>query len=126
VKGSPKGEKAAKQLRVQRDLTGMKTLTRLLGIGLLSAMVIAPVAVLAQDEHRNEQRREAENNRKYQDAKHHDEHAWNSHEDQAYRMWFQERHRKYNDFDRLSERDRQNYWNWRHNHSDAQLKIEIR
>jgi hypothetical protein len=38
----------------------------------------------------------------------------------------QERHRKYNDFDRINERDRQNYWDWRHNHSDAQLKIEVR
>src|SRR5882757_8672083 len=104
----------------------MTTLTRFFyGIGLLSAISIAPIATLAQDDHRNEQRREGEN-RRYQDARHHDEHVWNNHEDQAYRMWFRERRRKYNDFDRLNERDRQAYWDWRHNHSDAQLKIEIR
>lgn len=34
-------------------------------------------------------------------------------------------HRKYNDFSKLKENDRQNYWNWRHEHSDALLKIEI-
>jgi hypothetical protein len=105
----------------------MTTLTRYYGIGLLSAALLAPVAMvprtaLAQDD----RRKEAENARRYQDARHHDEHAWNDHEDRAYRMWLEERHRKYNDFDRLKSRDQQAYWDWRHNHSDAQLKIEIR
>jgi hypothetical protein len=95
---------------------------RFYGIGLLSATLMAPVATLAQDDHR----REAENARHYQDAKHHDDHVWNDHEDRAYRMWLEERHRKYNDFDRLNARDQQAYWDWRHDHSDAQLKIEIR
>jgi Ni/Co efflux regulator RcnB len=109
----------------------MRTLTRCYSIGLLSATLLAPVAILpgaalAQDDHRNEQRREAENARRYQDARHHDEHEWNEHEDRAFRMWFTERHRKYNDFDRLSRREQEAYWDWRHNHSDAQLKIEIR
>jgi len=109
----------------------MRTLTRYYGIGLLSATLVAAVAILpgtslAQDNHRNEERREAENARRYQDAKHHDEHAWNEHEDRAYRMWLGERHRKYNGFERLNGRDQQAYWDWRHNHSDAQLKIEIR
>jgi hypothetical protein len=27
---------------------------------------------------------------------------------------------------RLPEKDQQSYWNWRHNHSDAELRIEIR
>ena len=117
---------ALKQLRARLGLTGMKTLTRVYGIGILTATLMSPVAAVAQDDHRNEERREAENNRRYQDARHHDEHVWNNHEDQAYRVWLEERHRKYNDFDRLNERDRQSYWDWRHNHSDAQLKIEIR
>lgn len=112
-------------------LTGMKPLTRYFGIGLLSVtsltlVSILPGAALAQDDHRYDQRREAENNRRYQDARHHDEHAWNEHEDRAYRMWLGERHRKYNDFDRINRRDQQAYWDWRHSHSDAQLKIEIR
>ena len=109
----------------------MRTLTRYYGISLLSVTLLASMATwpgtaMAQDEHRNEQRREAQNARRYQDARHHDEHAWNEHEDGAYRMWLGERHRKYNDFDRLRSRDQQAYWDWRHNHSDAQLKIEVR
>ncbi len=105
----------------------MRTLTRFYSIGLLSATLLTPVAILpgtalAQDDHR----KEAENARRYQDAKHHDEHAWNDHEDRAYHMWVEERHRKYNDFDRLNARDQQAYWDWRHDHSDAQLKIDIR
>jgi len=110
---------------------GMRTLSRVYGIGLLGATLLVPVvflpaSALAQDEHRNEQRKEAQNNnRRYQDARHHDEHAWNDHEDQAYRMWLRERHRRYNDFDRLNSRDQQSYWDWRHDHSDAQLRINI-
>jgi hypothetical protein len=123
------GKGRLKQTLTARGLTGMRTLSRIYGIGVLGATLLAPVAflpatALAQD-HRDEQRKEAEN-RRYQDAKHHDEHAWNNHEDQAYRMWTQERHRKYNDFDRLNGRDQQSYWDWRHDHSDAQLKIDIR
>jgi hypothetical protein len=100
----------------------MRTITRYYGIALLNgtlltSLAILPGTALAQD-HRNEQR-------KYQDAKHHDDHTWNDHEDRAYRMWLGERHRKYNDFDRLKSRDQQAYWDWRHNHSDAQLKIQI-
>ena len=41
-------------------------------------------------------------------------------------MWVQERHRKYEDFERLKDRDRDAYWDWRHNHSDAVLNLDIR
>ncbi len=37
-----------------------------------------------------------------------------------------ENHRKYRDFSRLRDNDRQAYWGWRHEHSDALLKIDIR
>lgn len=101
----------------------MRTLTRYCSMGLLSTALMTSVAVtaFAQDDHR----KEAEA-RRYQDAKHHDDHVWNDHEDRAYHMWVEQRHRKYNDFDRLNARDQQAYWDWRHNHSDAQLKINIR
>jgi hypothetical protein len=104
----------------------MRTLTRFYGIGLLGAALLLPA--FAQ-EHRAEERREEqrrEDARRYRDVKHKDEHEWNNREDQAYRMWAQKNHRKYNDFSRLKSRDQQSYWDWRHNHSDSQLKIEIR
>jgi len=102
----------------------MRTFTRLYRTGILSLTLIAPFAMApsaqpADDDHRQETRR-------YHDARHNDDHEWNNREDQAYRMWVQERHRKYEDFDKLRDRDRENYWNWRHDHSDAQLKIQIR
>ena len=68
----------------------------------------------------------ADDHKTYHDKQHNDDHEWNSHEDQAYRMWGKENHRKYREFSRINENDRQAYWNWRHEHSDAVLKIEIR
>jgi hypothetical protein len=80
----------------------------------------------AQGDRRNNERQRQENNRRYHDARNKDDHEWNNNEDRAYRMWVQENHRKYNDFSTLPEREQQSYWGWRHNHSDAQLNIEIR
>jgi len=96
----------------------MRTLSCFYRIGILSvtlitSLALSPIVMQADDRH-------------YHDAKHNDDHVWNDHEDRAYHMWVQENHRKYSDFDRLKERDRQAYWNWRHDHSDAQLKIDIR
>jgi hypothetical protein len=102
----------------------MRTLSRFYRFGLLSVALLAPLAVSPtalradDDDHRREKH--------YRDSRHNDDHVWNDHEDRAYRMWVQENHRKYNDFNRLKDRDRQNYWDWRHDHSDAQLKIDIR
>jgi hypothetical protein len=64
--------------------------------------------------------------RSYHDKQHNDDHEWNSHEDKAYRIWAKENHRKYRDFAKLKEEDQQAYWGWRHDHSDAVLKINIR
>ena len=41
-------------------------------------------------------------------------------------MWAKENHRKYQTFSKLRENDQQSYWGWRHEHSDALLKINIR
>jgi hypothetical protein len=64
--------------------------------------------------------------RTYHDRRHNDDHQWNNHEDQAYRMWVVENHRRYREFGAIRESDRQRYWAWRHEHNDALLKIEIR
>jgi hypothetical protein len=88
----------------------------LLCAALTVPIAIAPTALFADDH---------ESSRKYHDKKHNDDHEWNNHEDQAYRMWGNENHRKYKDFSRLRANDQQAYWGWRHEHSDALLKIEI-
>ena len=91
---------------------------RFLKVALLSAALMAPIA-MAPTALRAE-------DRKYHDKQHNDDHVWNNHEDQAYRMWVKENHRKYADFARLKEEDQQAYWGWRHEHSDAVLNINIR
>src|ERR1700674_4445379 len=110
-------------------LKGVKTFSGLYGVALLGAaltipVIIAPVHLQAQGDRRDNQRSDQQNNRSYHDAKHNDDHQWNDREDQAFHMWAQENHRNVNDFPKLKARDQQSYWNWRHNHSDAQLKIE--
>jgi hypothetical protein len=62
----------------------------------------------------------------YHDNGHNDDHQWNNHEDRAYRMYVKENHRRYRDFAKINENDRQAYWGWRHEHSDAVLKIDVR
>jgi hypothetical protein len=89
----------------------------LLGVALLMPLAIAPTALRAADK---------KSARSYHDAQHNDDHQWNSHEDKAYRIYVKQNHRKYNDFSRLKENDQQAYWGWRHDHSDALLKINIR
>jgi hypothetical protein len=37
-----------------------------------------------------------------------------------------QQHHGYPDWDRANERQRNDYWKWRHNHSDSILKINIR
>jgi len=85
----------------------------LLSIALLAPLTITPTLLHAAD-------------RVYRDREHNDEHHWDKHEDQAYRIWARENHRKYRDFSKLREEDQRAYWAWRHEHSDAVLKINIR
>lgn len=95
------------------------TLRRFLNAALLSAALVVPIAlaptVLLADDH----------DRVYHDKDHNDDHHWDNHEDRAYRMYVKENHRKYRRFDRIPENDQQAYWGWRHEHSDAVLKIDI-
>jgi type III secretory pathway component EscR len=89
----------------------------LLGAALIAPIAMAPIALQAQ-EHKTA--------RTYHDKQNNDDHEWNNHEDQAYRMWAKEKHRGHSDFSKLKENDQQDYWGWRHQHSDAELKIKIR
>lgn len=82
-------------------------MTKFLGTLALSLMLATPAAVLGQD------------SRRYEDKAHHDSHEWNANEDQAYRRYLNEHHKKYRDFDKASKRDQNDYWNWRHAHSDT-------
>ncbi len=99
---------------------------RLRNAALLCAALIAPIAMthttLRGEDQKTEQNKNA---RTYHDRNHNDDHEWNSHEDRAYRVYAKENHRKYRDFSKINESDQQAYWDWRHEHSDAVLKIDI-
>ena len=89
----------------------------LLGTALMASIAMPPTALRAAD---------AKVAITYHDKQHNDDHEWNAHEDQAYRVYAKQNHQKQRDFTKLKESDQQNYWGWRHEHSDAQLKITIR
>jgi hypothetical protein len=90
--------------------------TALLGVALLAPLTLSTTALRADE------RKPV----RYHDAQHNDDHEWNNREDRAYRMWAKENHRKYRTFAKLKEEDQRAYWDWRHQHSDAVLKIDIR
>lgn len=88
----------------------------------MSAALVAPIA-MAPKVLRAEDQKAAST---YHDKQHNDDHAWNAQEDKAYRIYAKQNHRKSGDFSKLKEEDQQNYWNWRHEHSDSVLKIEVK
>jgi hypothetical protein len=100
-----------------RTITSRFFTAALLGAALMVPVAMTPIAFGAEDN---------KTGRSYHDKKHNDDHEWNNHEDQAYRMYAKENHRKYHEFSGLKENDQQAYWDWRHEHSDAVLKIDIR
>jgi hypothetical protein len=97
-------------------------MSRFWNVALLSAALMAPIAIAPMALRAEEQKTVVT----YHDKQHNDDHGWNGQEDKAYRVYAKQNHRKYGDFSRLKEEDQQNYWNWRHEHSDALLKIEIK
>jgi hypothetical protein len=89
----------------------------LAGTALVAGLTLAPRFAQAQD------RKEVVT---YHDKKGNDDHQWNGQEDKAYGIYQKDNHRKDVEFSKLKESDQQNYWNWRHQHSDTLLKIDIK
>jgi hypothetical protein len=88
----------------------------LLSALVLSATMISPVVGLAE-----------QHDKRYYDRDGKDYHTWNNNEDHAYRAYLQEQHKDYRDFNKVKRADQQQYFKWRHTHSDdALLKVEIR
>jgi hypothetical protein len=53
------------------------------------------------------------------DRSHKDYHVWDDREDQTYRRYLADQHRKYQRYQLLKRRQQANYWNYRHTHPDA-------
>jgi hypothetical protein len=96
------------------------TIPRILLTGLMGTALLVPAGSLRADDKDRDKKE-----RSYRDKKHNDEHHWDDREDKAFRMYTEQNHRRYKDFHSLRERDQQDYWNWRHDHSDSLLNIEI-
>jgi len=99
---------------------------RFFNAALLSAALTVPMAMMPTALRAQERQTTTTTVRTYHDTKHNDDHEWNSHEDQAYRAYNSENHRKTVQFSKLRPSDQQAYWGWRHEHSDALLKIDIK
>lgn len=52
----------------------------------------------------------------YYDYRYHDYHHWGAGEREPYSHWEAENHRQHVDYSRLSDKDKQSYWEWRHDH----------
>lgn len=102
---------------------------RLLSGIILSAALVSPSLLAAhgrqdRDDHqRSEQRHDdrdhRENNgRPYYDSAHRDWHQWNSDEDREYHSYAGQHHWN-QDFGKLNEKQQDEYWKWRHKHSNS-------
>jgi hypothetical protein len=91
----------------------MPRLLQYIGLFLLGATLMAPVRVQARD-------RDDHNcpNNGYYDRDHKDCHGWNDREGHAYQSWETTRHRTHREFTTLKNRQRSEYWKWRHEHPD--------
>jgi hypothetical protein len=103
----------ASNVRIER--TRFHDMKHLLTVSvfLLTAGFLAPAAMAAD--------------RRYYDRHGRDYHVYNSQEDRAYRIYLDEQHRNYREFRRAKSNQQQQYFRWRHEHSDQSLfKVEIR
>lgn len=93
---------------------------RLLLILPVAGALIVSTNLMAQDhdDHRDDRHH-------VYDAHHKDYHDFDEHEQRAWGIYWQQRHHTVIEWDRATPEQRQAYWDWRHNHSDAILKIDI-
>jgi hypothetical protein len=84
----------------------------------LTAALGIPAAISAQSHDQQDRRQNTQQVRRYEDRAHNDSHQWDAGKDQAYRRYLQDQGRAYRDFSRVSRREQNNYWNWRHTHPD--------
>ena len=89
----------------------------ILGALALSTTLIGPVVAQAK----------APQEKRYYDKSGKDYHTWNDNEDRAYRSYLTEQHQQYRDFNKTNKNQQQQYFNWRHQHSDDTLfKVVIK
>ena len=88
----------------------MTRATRYLSSLFLSVALLAPAALIAAPA--------AQEDRGVYDREHKDYHHWDDHENEVWKRFLVENHRKEHDFARANKREQAEYWNWRHSHPD--------
>lgn len=85
----------------------------------LSTALVDSIAARTDDSNHHEKR--------YYDRTGRDYHTWNNTEDRAYRAYLQEHQQNYRKFNKVNRSQQQQYFKWRHEHSDNTLfKVETR
>jgi hypothetical protein len=84
----------------------------------VSAALIAPVAVSAQDRDSPSQADHSKDKR-YYDKSGKDWHTWNPNENHVYHQYLQDNHLRDRDFGKANPRERDDYFKWRHAHPDS-------
>jgi hypothetical protein len=85
----------------------------LLGLAFAGAICTPPRLMAQHDENAQHQ-----SNKTYYDAAHKDQHEWNNDENGRWNSYRNEHHIKQSNFARASKREQQDYWKYRHEHSN--------
>ena len=83
----------------------------------LSAALLIPATTMAKTRWQDDRDRHDDNQRVY-DTEHKDYHNWNNDEDQQWRQYLKDQHKKYHDFSKADKTEQGAYWNWRHDQDD--------
>jgi hypothetical protein len=91
---------------------------------LLCGVLISPVGLKAQESKKTTTTTTTTETQRYYDPVEKDYHAWNDSEDHAYRVYLQDNHHDYLEFGKANEKERTEYFKWRHGHPDSVIVKE--
>lgn len=100
----------------------------IIGSAVIVCALLLPVALPAQEGEiqQHERERQRQDQQRYYDQQSKDWHQWNGDENKAWQRYQQEHHRNDRDFGKLSKREREEYFKWRHQHPDEHHPDERR
>jgi len=95
----------------------MRRANRYIASLFLTAALVAPVSIMAAS---GLQDRETKDQVRVYDKDHNDFHDWNDNEKKAWERYHTEKHIAHHEFSNADEKERADYWNWRHAHPDKE------
>ena len=86
----------------------------------LIGSLAAPLALKAQDRDDRQTRNNRNNNQRVYDRQHKNYHQWDGNETRTYQQWYAQNTngRPSRDYNRLSRKDQNAYWDYRHQHGN--------